>query len=248
MVLLPSASPIAVGGVGGSGTRLVTQLLQAAGCWMGDQLNSTSDDMRFNRWLVSMEALAASEPDFHERLRAYLHEVADARGLNGLDALDRASAWGWKEPNTHFTIHRIALRIPNIRYVHVMRNGLDMAFSANQQQVQMWGDHLLGHPVDGSPRHSLRYWVLVHRRIEANCMRLGERFLMLNYERLCMQPGDELPKLLEFAGIAPIDRTLASLRPMITPPDSIGRHREHGLHVFDPSDVDYVRSLGFDVD
>lgn len=214
---------------------------------MGDQLNSTSDDMRFNRRLVSMEALTAPEPEFHDRLLAYLHEVADARGLSGLDALDRASAWGWKEPNTHFTIHRIALRIPNIRYVHVIRNGLDMAYSANQQQVKMWGEHMLGHPVDGSPRHSLRYWALVHRRIEANCMRLGQRFLLLNYDRLCTQPEELLPELVRFAGLAPTDDLIARLLPLITPPDSIGRYREHGLHMFDPADVDYVRSLGFDV-
>lgn len=245
MILLPSASPVAVGGVGGSGTRLIMQLLQAVGFSMGDQLNSTSDDMRFNRRLVGLEAVAAPEPDFEARLLAYLLEVVDARGLDGLDALDHASQWGWKEPNTHLTIHRIALRIPNIRYVHVMRNGLDMAYSANQQQAQMWCEHLLGHPFDGSPRHSLRYWAIVHRRIEANCMRLGDRFLLLNYDRLCTQPQDELPRLLNFAGVTSCDRTLATLLPMITPPASIGRYREHGLHEFDPADVDYVQSHGF---
>lgn len=248
MTILPTASPLAIGGVGGSGTRLIEQMLEAAGYWMGDQLNSTSDDMRFHRWLVSMDAATCTEVRFHELLVSYLNEVATARGLDGLGALDTAPAWGWKEPNTHLTIHRIALRIPNIRYVHVMRNGLDMAFSANQQQVQIWGEHLMGHPVDGSPRHSLRYWVLVHRRIEANCMRFGDRFMMLNYDRLCLQPQDELPRLLEFAGIAPSQATLARLLPMIAPPDSIGRYRGHGLHVFDHADVDYVRSLGFDVD
>ena len=248
MAILPHASPIAVGGVGGSGTRLIAGLLQSAGYWMGDRLNSTSDDLAFSESLVTEEAVDCSESRFDELLLQYLLHVMSAHRIAGLDALDVLSRWGWKEPNTHMHMHRIALRIPHVRYVHVMRSGLDMAFSANQQQVKRWGERLLGHPVDGSPRHSLRYWVLVHRRINANCMRLGARFLMLNYDRLCTNPDDELPALLAFAGIDPSDATLERLRAMISPPDSIGRFRHHGLHVFDPGDVDYVRSLGFEVD
>lgn len=248
MVVLPHASPLAIGGVGGSGTRLIQELMQSAGYWMGDRLNSTLDDMRFSESLVTEEALTCSEIRFDELLRQYLDQLVDVHGLPALEALDVMPNWGWKEPNTHLHMHRIALRIPNIRYVHVLRNGLDMAFSANQQQVMRWGEHLLGHPIDGSPRHSLRYWVLVHRRIQANCMRLGNRFLMLNYDRLCTRPDEELPALLRFAGVDPKSDLLARLRPLIKPPESIGRFRQHGLHEFDAADVDYVRSLGFDVD
>lgn len=247
MVLLPSASPLVIGGVGGSGTRLVAELMRAAGFWMGDRLNPSSDDLRFTERFVNAEAASCPEPQFDDLLRGYLAEVAEARGLKGLGALDQSPAWGWKEPNTHIHVHRIALRIPRIRYVHVMRNGLDMAFSANQQQVQRWGERLLGHPVDGSPRHSLRYWVVVHRRIESNCMRLGGHFMLLNYDRLCTQPERELPALLHFAGADASAQACARLKPMISPPESIGRHRQHGLHAFDARDVDYVRSLGFEV-
>ncbi len=230
MVVLPHASPLAIGGVGGSGTRLIQELMQSAGYWMGDRLNSTLDDMRFSESLVTEEALTCSETRFDELLRQYLDQLVDVHGLPALEALDVMPNWGWKEPNTHLHMHRIALRIPNIRYVHVLRNGLDMAFSANQQQVMRWGEHLLGHPIDGSPRHSLRYWVLVHRRIQANCMRLGNRFLMLNYDRLCTRPDEELPALLRFAGVDPKSDLLARLRPLIKPPESIGRFRQHGLH------------------
>ena len=40
-------APVAIGGVGGSGTRLVAQLLSGAGIHMGDDLNGSSDTLWF---------------------------------------------------------------------------------------------------------------------------------------------------------------------------------------------------------
>ena len=47
--------------------------------------------------------------------------------------------WGWKEPNTHVILERMLNSFPQLKYIHVMRNGLDMAYSSNQQQLLLWG-------------------------------------------------------------------------------------------------------------
>src|SRR5579859_5314164 len=54
--------PVAIGGVGGSGTRLVAQLLREAGFYLGADLNPALD----NRWFT----LLFKRPDWYQRTRA----------------------------------------------------------------------------------------------------------------------------------------------------------------------------------
>ena len=241
-------SPVAIGGVGGSGTRLVVRMLMEMGFAMGTRLNDSLDDLDFTDTFVDASVPMLSGSVFDERVHRYL-SLAGARLSQPTtdDPLDMAR-WGWKEPNTHVFLERLVARIPGMRYIHVMRCGLDMAHSSNLHQLRRWGESHLGRPTDTSPRSALQYWVAVHRRILRTGALMGSRFLLVNYDRLCAQPAGQLPALVRFLGLDPTDDLLGRLLPMITPPDSIGRHRQHGLHIFDPSDVDYVRSLGFDAD
>ena len=44
--------------------------------------------------------------------------------------LDQAPAeprprWGWKEPNTHIVLPQILKLAPGLKYIHVVRHGLD---------------------------------------------------------------------------------------------------------------------------
>ena len=75
--------------------------------------------------------------------------------------------WGWKEPNTHVFLEHLAEALPALRYVHVMRDGVEMAFSGNQAQLHNW--HALygvERPAHASeaPRASLRYWLRANER------------------------------------------------------------------------------------
>ena len=241
-------APLAVGGVGGSGTRLIAQMLIEMGYAMGTRLNESLDDLDFTDALVDAAALDWSGHEFEGRLQRYLQAAETRVPAEKPSETVAAARWGWKEPNTHVFLERLLARIPAMRYSHVMRCGLDMAHSSNLNQLRRWGARYLGHPIDISPRSALKYWVAVHRRILRTGASMGSRFLLVNYDRLCTQPAEQLPALVRFAGLDPTNDLVERLLPMITPPDSIGRYREHGLNVFDPSDVDYVRSLGFDVD
>ena len=50
--------------------------------------------------------------------------------------------WGWKEPNTHMILPFLLKKYKNLRYIHIMRNGLDNAYSKNQNQTQChFGNH-----------------------------------------------------------------------------------------------------------
>lgn len=275
--IYPDDLPIAIGGVGGSGTRLIAAVLQRLGFHVGDDLNDALDNLWFTLLFKRRELWSAPPDDFAAALRIFRAAMAQARALqtaelglvNRLATTDRTQhsadwlalrvrslfscrraerrCWAWKEPNTHIFLDRLAEALPRLRYVHVMRNGLDMALSSNQNQLQLWGSALLGRPVAMTPRDSLSYWCAVHRRVQVLGGALGERFLLVNYDALCAAPEQGLRGLLTFLGVPDDPAALADLLALVQPPASVGRYRQHGLDDFNREDVAYVGSLGFDV-
>jgi hypothetical protein len=159
------------------------------------------------------------------------------------------SMWGWKEPNTHLVLPRLKELAPHVRYIHVVRNGLDMAYSQNQNPLRAWGTRFLGmDPVTVTPRFSLKFWVAVQRRVLETAQGMSGRFLMIDYDRFCADPARELPSLLEFIGLEASPARLAGAASLVRPPDSIGRFKAFPRDHFDPDDVAFVASMGFDAE
>jgi hypothetical protein len=157
------------------------------------------------------------------------------------------AAWGWKEPNTHIVLDRLQTCIPELRYIHVVRNGLDMAFSANQNQLNLWGSRFLGSGHGRGPREALKFWCRAHMRIAEIGEEMGARFLFLRFEDLCRDPVSQARAVLSFVGVQGDEKMLERAAGLVAPPKSIGRYAQKSLAEFDPDDIAYVSSLGFDV-
>ena len=72
----------------------------------------------------------------------------------------------------------------------VVRNGIDMAFSTNQQQVAVWGPTAFDEPdMQADAPASLRYWCHVHRRIADLKEREPDRTLIVSFDQLCQDPS-----------------------------------------------------------
>ena len=270
--------PVAIGGVGGSGTRLVADIVRRLGFHMGADLNVSVDNLWFTLLFKRFElgAEVQRSPEFDVAAEVFRRVmVGDARlsaeqirWIRTLALTDRlhhnrawleervqtlleADAagsrapvrWGWKEPNTHIFLDRLPEVFPGMRYIHVARNGLDMAFSANQNQLQLWGPLFLGEAADVSPRASLKYWCHVHRRVLRLGAGLPGRFLMLNYDAFCRRPDQYLPELGDFLGVSIDPGQQAALESLVHVPDSIGRFKSRSLALFDPVDVQYVQEV-----
>lgn len=299
----PSASPpgaapgpLVIGGLGGSGTRLVAELARELGFFLGTDLNHARDNLWFTllfkrpRWYA--EAHDRDPEQFRTGFRI-LERAMTGRGAAGRRAwrflgravgealqgrhgqtraftpgwplaqsarLARALAfpaghagpWGWKEPNSHVFLRPLAAHWPGLRFIYVNRHGLDMAFSRNQAQLHLWGPLFGVRPSAGpgvpQPRAMLDYWIRAVRRASEDGPRLlGGRFLLLNYDALATRPEAALPGLLEFLGVDPRQASEDRLRALAVRSESIGRHREQDLSLFDPQAVEVVRSLGFPV-
>ena len=257
--------PVAIGGIGGSGTRVFAALLTAAGAYMGPCLNEALDNLWFTVLFKRPEwgqqpafgppaphEIAASVRLFH---RAMVHgladwgDTADKRLLRKLrDGLPPCGAWkcgaqaehadsliaskppaegalrfwGWKEPNTHIFLPHIDRHIPGLRYIHIVRNGLDMAFSQNSWQARHWGQ-LYGMPYRPdvpSPVQKLRYWSAANERaIVYGKANMRGRFLTVQYEDFCRQPQEHWHRIKHFLGL-PNEQPLPA---GLVSPSTIGR-------------------------
>ena len=270
--------PVVVGGVGGSGTRLIAEILRSEGYFLGSDLNKASDNLWFTLLFKRPEIIASTGGEFAilcelflkgmfggsefttdqssvvRRLSETSREQHDAHWLQARadtllsqrDARPIAERWGWKEPNTHVVLDRLANSFIGMKYIFVSRHGLDMALSNNQNQARFWGPLILGEPFEDTPRYSLRYWCRVHRRVLAMGKELGHRFLLLKYDDICRCPEESVSSLCAFLGMAATSIPV-QLFGQVKPPLSIGRHAASNRSDFDEDDVAYVESLGYEI-
>jgi hypothetical protein len=191
--------PIVVGGTGGSGTRLVARLLRETGVALGARVNAAEDALAFvplydryvNAYLENGAIdMAAFEADLLRAIRDHLDPAA-------------ARAWGWKNPRSIYLLPLLDQVIPGLRFVHVIRHGLDMAASANRNQWRLHGRAALGTEHAGlSPEAgSALLWKQVNETAADYGRSMRGRYFLLRYEDVCAGPGRALAPLAAALGL-----------------------------------------------
>jgi len=138
--------PNVIGGTGGSGTRVVARVVRSAGMFIGTNLNASEDALDFgdysNRWIDVFRVGPPSDrsPTVRAAMIDDLRATVD-RHLAPFDA--GAAAWGWKEPRSIFLLPFFADQFSSLKFLHVIRDGRDMAYSSNQNQLRKHGHVLL---------------------------------------------------------------------------------------------------------
>ena len=284
--------PIVIGGVGGSGTRVVAEILSSLGFYIGNDLNEASDNLLFTlllkrpRWFLANHKNNAEIETgiglFHklmtgcDRLNAaewrFLLQACGSMALHGnnvggtgrgpwvvrriVKLITQRSGynsghlgWGWKEPNSHLFIENLANSFAGFKYIHTIRNGLDMAFSKNQQQLYNWGSlHHVPRPTtpQDEPAASFKYWVRANQQVTRIGEQLGEdRFLLINFDELCLSPKPWVDKIIAFLGIDADGTRYQQALTLPKTPKSMGRHKAHDMGQFDPNDLATLEGLGF---
>jgi hypothetical protein len=274
---------LVIGGLGGSGTRLVAEIARRLRIFIGVHLNNANDNLWFTlllkrpsvrepahkndahaaldlltkamtsgvrltrpeRQLIRAAVSETPRPHDQKRLR---HWARTLKRRPNPDS-ERHVGWGWKEPNSHVFLDHLDDHFPRLRYIHVLRNGLDMAISKNQRQIGNWHRYFgVPAPPPGgpSPAAALHFWCVANQRAISFAGSLGSRFLCVNYDELCLDPARELPPLLSFIagdmGAGQMHQLAGLMKPR-----SIGRHKELDLSCFDPADLAVVEDLGFPI-
>lgn len=274
-----SSRPVFVGGVGGSGTRVIAALLQALGYRLGEDLNESLDNLWFTALFKRRAAWSAEDgelaqlydvfraatsgipprfpPDL-QRLETAMVEPREQHSpswlrqrltsfFSRLAELQYYPLWAWKEPNSHIVADRILRLDPELRYIHVARNGLDIAFSNNQNQLRFWGDLAIPDVrSDCDSARSLSYWCWVERRAQRLQKEYPDRVLWIPFESLCRNPEKVAADLAPFLGRNGFE-VAKQIERVFEPPSSIGRFRNFDKSFFRSEDIQFVKSLGFPV-
>jgi hypothetical protein len=238
--------PVVIFNKSHSGSRLLAALVRGAGIYMGAHQNESGDS---EDMLELVEyAVEHYYPDFS---RLWQSEVGAGAEIGALVARVLRQhfgggvppRWGWKLCETAYALPLIDYLFPQARYLHLIRDGRDVAFSDHVapfnsfwQKVYtdsagmrywrgLWFGRLskLAYRIDPLP-YNVQHWinsVTVGRHFGAM---LRERYLETRYEDLCLRFETEALRILTFIDAREQTRAIESLRPSVAS-GAVGKFR-----------------------
>jgi sulfotransferase family protein len=229
--VLALSHPIVVGAIGGSGTRVLRQCLVGAGVYMANHVNRSGDALDFSRFLnANLNAILTETRSVDYALQALPTalrgkvEKAFLRALRAhlADAPDGVRHWGFKVPRSIYILPLIQEILPAFRFVHLVRDGRDMALSGNEFQFTHHYRALAGEKApDDMVLARLMMWSAVNEEARRWALReMGERYRIVRFEDLTAAPQATLGALFAWLGI---EADTARLAGLVQPPASIGR-------------------------
>lgn len=261
--------PIAIGGLGGSGTRLFAQIMYLFDVYMGNNINDTDDNLFITFLFKRKEILNISKNDFNiffnifekkifgielnrkerkiikyiynnKTKQDYLYDRDGTfRDLLNKTVSKKFTNWGWKEPNTHILLPFLLKRYPRIKYIHIMRNGLDMAFSKNKNQIKFWTNY------KPTPKNMLHYWTKIHKKVFKLQKKYPDNIIIIDYDNFCLNPDKNIPKLLNFLNFTKNDDIIKEIKSIIKIPKTIDRYKSNDMTQFNDTDLEFVKKLGY---
>ncbi len=282
-----SQSPVIIGGLGGSGTRVITDILSKAGIQFGSYLGPALDNLhfgyvtepfrdsvlwpfrrmkhlidvfialQFRRRLSFSNALVLIRIGFYRsslfnpvagpfRHARYTWRIARRYQL----PYPPKKPWGWKLPRNQLYLPALNQYFPKCRYIHIVRHGLDMAFSDNLTQLKYYGRFFgvdAHNTLASTPSKQLDYWIHTNQQVKKICAEnLKERYLIINYNTLCANPVSTISQLLDFLSIPYTDSFVRHLGSQVNP-TTINRYKSEDLAQFSPEQLLAVREMGFEI-
>ena len=107
--------PVVLLGRGGSGTRVLSQIAQQMGIFLGNDINVSGDSVEWVRPIYDLSVATCTggtpDPDWPRRLRDHASDILKTSGW------ESPRPWGWKLPETMLIsklLERIAFHIISI--------------------------------------------------------------------------------------------------------------------------------------
>lgn len=244
---LQEESPVLVIGMHRSGTRLIAEILENLGVFMGADQQADRESVTFllinegifhqcgTFWNEPMPVhFVLSQPQPLEQMTLMAGDALSAQlaryagrpawrpgGSGGM------AAFGWKDPRNTFTAPVWRQAFPKLRLIHVLRHGVDVAESLSRRHgaalraatgdevppaLTVLKDHGLG--VLSSRRgwtreEAFAMWEQYVEKAKLEVAELGHRALEVRFEELLAEPRTLVPRIAEFCGLPPPERTEA---------------------------------------
>ena len=221
------SSPIVAVGRGGSGTRLLSLLLQRLGVFVGNRVNEYGDATEWVELIYRMVvAIVPHRPDrmpdeWRGALRACAQEILSAGQWRA------GTCWGWKLPETLLVLPEVLEAFPEAKVVHLVRHPVDSCL--RRTHLTSRADNSIGRATLeaayeslGWPRDpasdedhirnaaSWRFQLETVRQIRHELP--SERYLEIRYEDLCLDTNTVSNMVARFVGVCapppplPVDR------------------------------------------
>ena len=207
-------APVVIFGTGGSGTRVLQLFADRAGYFMGTNLNAPGDSLDvgqfMRRWLDRYltrsnwidEMCQGSDRGKFGCPRAMANDFRSAIESHRAGLQDADAPWGWKSPRTILMLPFVHEMYPAMKAVHLVRDGRDMAFSRNQNQVRATGNKVLSEAdlEQRTPIRSIKFWARVNVAAAhyGTARFVNGNYLRVRYEDVCSDPGESVVRLLDF--------------------------------------------------
>jgi hypothetical protein len=159
---------------------------------------------------------------------------------------DPGGPWGWKNPRCMWVIPFLASIYPEMKFIHLVRDGRDVALSGNQNLLRKHGTLLLGDedPEQDRVRSQLRLWALGNLTAARDGERLlGANYLRLTYEALCSAPRETLSRIYEHLEQPVTPAILHWAQRLIVPSTSIGGWRRSDYPILHEPDAEMAEAL-----
>jgi len=228
-----SSAPLVIGATGGSGTRVIARIAKHAGYNLGTNLNASEDalelyafhDAWINPFVSAQRSRHAMTPWQAARMKEDFY-AALARHIP--EAERRGALWGWKAPRSIYLLPFLHGECPQLKFIHLLRDGRDMALSPNQNQLRKHGEAVLTFKerlFRSTAERSMLLWEKVNlRAADFGESEMSGKYLRVRFEDLCAAPMETTTKILNFLEAVADPGGIAHSE--IMPPKTLGRWRD----------------------
>lgn len=232
---LLDSGPNIIGATGGSGTRTVARIAQQGGMFMGNNRNRAEDSLAMLDYLSITKLIAywqKSMPiELYTKIVQHL-ESGLSQYLADFKSTQKSQPWGWKLPPNIAILPFLHSQFPQIKCLHLVRDGRDMAYSRNQNQLQYLGPVLLNLEERSwnQPLRSIALWSKLNLlTAEYGEKYMPSQYLRIRFEDLCHKPVLTIERIFDFFGLSGDIEKIAQAE--VTPPRSLERWRNQDLDI-----------------
>jgi len=236
--LIEYADPVIIGGQGGSGTRLVAQILKQTkqfGLLFSSsasldsfsfrycRLNSPSFIFEFLRKVRTLNYDTKQiENSLRERIEFYCQCLIKNISLEGRCR----RIWGWKEPRTMYWLPFLNMQFPNLKFIHVVRDVRNIRSTHIEGKNELYQAYFNSSTEPNQRERFEKLWAALNSDVlkwsERN---IFKRYRIVRIEDLTGENKEEaIKKLLLFLGIKDENvKKLARLAKPLRLPDNTPR-------------------------
>lgn len=209
---------------------------------MGSNLNESLDEKSFAAFYGHhLNTYLADPSDFQGNylIQKEFRQLVDRFASCVPDA--QCQTWGWKNPRSMLLLPLIHCVLPEMRFIHLVRDGRYMAYSNNQAQLLKHGRIMLENfdPPVYSPVCAIDFWQKANLGVARFGQSvIGRRYCWMRYEDLVCGDPLVLSPLAKFLDVNQTDLEMIIARLSNPPKQEVWRCQS-------PEELAFVSRVGY---